>query len=790
MFLCMARKHQPSVPDAASKSKVEVKKGDPFIQPSSHSSQSSVKPKKLKNLKRRKGDRKFLPRKKMKEGAQTSWTITETQPSLSDNEHLNNGEKIAVSDSSKNSSICKTGNIKRTRVFSDSGSDDEEQISVRRTGNINKKLFLSDSESDNEEQRKESSPNDTDTHHHSEEFNDTTPPETWQMSDFTENTDTHQVTPISDVDVGITDTWQIKEGLLNDLCTVDPATSQENAYTSPSNQLNNFNTNSTSNYLTISFNLIKIFKSEMAKGPTKICMCCGKLYFPHSVALFSKISEQLTNCKIKKEKYCYVPSTNYLCHNCLSYLRKEKLPPVALCNGLDYPSIPDSVKQLSVLEERMVSPFIPFMQIRELLPHTIHSQFGMKGAVIHIPLNLNQVFQQILPRSFDSLFVILLKFKRCMKHSTNYMFESIRPYNILQALEDLIKTPLYIEHNISISNEFFNRYSKNPKVRVNLAQDEEVFDYLGECFDNMKLSKKNKVQNLETSVNNLESSKDYDLHHLPDDLEIISDDETSDHGDNNGPDDLEIISDDETSDHGDNNGDDEILIQDNDDIITERAQITIAPGENKKPVPSNIENLEILCHPKIYCGHKYDLKSKIFYHDIAKSEAMRYDRRACVPRKLLYSAYKILENQMRSKVSTAVRRGKTQDLTAEEILDSNFLQTLFEDKETYYLLQDVRTTPAFWEKVKKKLISMIRQLGFPHLFLTLSGAEKMWDNLLQILYENVHNKNVSVENVSKLSDCEKLYLIQQDPVTCARYFDHKIKKLFTTVLKKQQRLFS
>ncbi|CAH0387820.1 unnamed protein product [Bemisia tabaci] len=210
MFLCMARKHQPSVPDAASKSKVEVKKGDPFIQPSSHSSQSSVKPKKLKNLKRRKGDRKFLPRKKMKEGAQTSWTITETQPSLSDNEHLNNGEKIAVSDSSKNSSICKTGNIKRTRVFSDSGSDDEEQISVRRTGNINKKLFLSDSESDNEEQRKESSPNDTDTHHHSEEFNDTTPPETWQMSDFTENTDTHQVTPISDVDVGITDTWQIK----------------------------------------------------------------------------------------------------------------------------------------------------------------------------------------------------------------------------------------------------------------------------------------------------------------------------------------------------------------------------------------------------------------------------------------------------------------------------------------------------------------------------------------------------------------------------------------------------
>ncbi|XP_072155121.1 uncharacterized protein [Bemisia tabaci] len=47
-----AKEASTSVTDAASKSKVEVKKGDTFIQPSSHSSQSSVKPKKLKNLNR------------------------------------------------------------------------------------------------------------------------------------------------------------------------------------------------------------------------------------------------------------------------------------------------------------------------------------------------------------------------------------------------------------------------------------------------------------------------------------------------------------------------------------------------------------------------------------------------------------------------------------------------------------------------------------------------------------------------------------------------------------------
>ena len=45
-------------------------------------------------------------------------------------------------------------------------------------------------------------------------------------------------------------------------------------------------------------------------------------------------------------------------------------------------------------------------------------------------------------------------------------------------------------------------------------------------------------------------------------------------------------------------------------------------------------------------------------------------------------------------------------------------------KEGYKFLENVRGSPPYWEKRKKEAFAMIRQLGPPHLFLTLSASEK------------------------------------------------------------------
>ena len=75
-------------------------------------------------------------------------------------------------------------------------------------------------------------------------------------------------------------------------------------------------------------------------------------------------------------------------------------------------------------------------------------------------------------------------------------------------------------------------------------------------------------------------------------------------------------------------------------------------------------------------------------------------------------------------------------------------------------------------------MSMIRQLGCPTFFLTLSAAETNWTELLKILKQILDDVNLSVEEILEFQWSERADVIRRDPVTCARYFDHRTKELF------------
>jgi hypothetical protein len=78
----------------------------------------------------------------------------------------------------------------------------------------------------------------------------------------------------------------------------------------------------------------------------------------------------------------------------------------------------------------------------------------------------------------------------------------------------------------------------------------------------------------------------------------------------------------------------------------------------------------------------------------------------------------------------------------------------------------------------KDLMAMIRQIGVPTFFLTLSAAETKWPELLKILYRILKNEELSDEMLDSLNWEQRCELIRQDPVTCSRYFDHRIRQLF------------
>ena len=78
---------------------------------------------------------------------------------------------------------------------------------------------------------------------------------------------------------------------------------------------------------------------------------------------------------------------------------------------------------------------------------------------------------------------------------------------------------------------------------------------------------------------------------------------------------------------------------------------------------------------------------------------------------------------------------------------------------------------------------MIRQLSLPTWFMSLSAADTRWTDLLKMLAKLNDGIDYSEKELENLSWQEKTQLVQKDPVTCSRYFDHRVQEFLNTVLK-------
>ena len=63
----------------------------------------------------------------------------------------------------------------------------------------------------------------------------------------------------------------------------------------------------------------------------------------------------------------------------------------------------------------------------------------------------------------------------------------------------------------------------------------------------------------------------------------------------------------------------------------------------------------------------------------------------------------------------------------------------------------MRNSPAYFDRKKKDVFAMIRQLGFPALFVCQSAAEIKWPELLQALGKTVDKKIYSDEEIKTMT---------------------------------------
>ena len=124
-------------------------------------------------------------------------------------------------------------------------------------------------------------------------------------------------------------------------------------------------------------------------------------------------------------------------------------------------------------------------------------------------------------------------------------------------------------------------------------------------------------------------------------------------------------------------------------------------------------------------------------------------------------------------------------MTASEIKsDVNKLKGLICQDQAYLFLRQIPGTPPYWQKFMYEVVAMVKQLGIPTWFMTLSCADLRWPELFQII-ARTQGKNMTDEQVEALSYNERCSMLNLNPVVVAKHFQHRVETFFTELLLSQ-----
>ena len=95
----------------------------------------------------------------------------------------------------------------------------------------------------------------------------------------------------------------------------------------------------------------------------------------------------------------------------------------------------------------------------------------------------------------------------------------------------------------------------------------------------------------------------------------------------------------------------------------------------------------------------------------------------------------------------------------------------------YTFLKNVRGSPAYFRTLMYDVLSMIRQLGIPTWFLTLSAADMQWPDVIQIIAKQ-YGTTLSDDDVKTMSFEDRSRWLRQNPITAARHFHYRLNQFF------------
>ena len=463
------------------------------------------------------------------------------------------------------------------------------------------------------------------------------------------------------------------------------------------------------------------FKRGIRDGFCYICVMCNRSFHRKTVILF-----HIDKYELPQEPFFFIAHVKsfdgkeYICATCNKSLIKSEIPCQAVCNKLEIFEFPPFIPKLRRLEKIIIAKRLLFKKIA-IMPKGQSPK--LKGAICNVPIETDAVCN-VLPRGADSNGIVMVKLKRKLAFRGHVNFEAVRPDVIFNVLEYL-----------KISNHLYT------DVIINEAQIANELLCLNE----------NEEHPVVLESENLEDTEN------PHDRDRIGASET-------------------------------VLIS---SIPTDfdNETLNIAPGEGKKPLSLLTDKFcEELAHPHLFPTGKFGFNvnrmiplspSRYF-----NQRLLNYRQRFASESDYIFFAHSVYQQLcMNSRINIAMRKVCSNRLTA-GMLSQNFKERVKDfvaNDEAYSFMKTIKGTPAYWKKFLLEVLAMVKQLGLPTFFMTLSCADLRWLDL-PILISKLNGKEMTEQEVNDLTYDELCALLNSNPVVIARHFQYRVELFFKEIV--------
>ena len=150
----------------------------------------------------------------------------------------------------------------------------------------------------------------------------------------------------------------------------------------------------------------------------------------------------------------------------------------------------------------------------------------------------------------------------------------------------------------------------------------------------------------------------------------------------------------------------------------------------------------------------------------------------------IFFAHSVLQQmQFSSQINIELKKVKGHSLTA-GMFSSNFnekVNSFIATDDGYHFMDTIKGTPAYWKRFLLEILAVVKQLGLPTFFMTLSCVDLRWNELVSIILK-FSGGSITEEDLENLSYRDHCDILNMNPVFMAKHFQYRVEVFFKEIV--------